>query len=177
MLKTSDLYDLTHTKAASLLEKTTYPWEALAGIKELILALGPTLPKDEYEEISEHVWVARDAVIFPNNYLGAPCIIGHETEVRPGAFIRGSALVGDGCVVGNSTELKNVILFDSVPSLSSTTTFFSTCGYILHPSASTDRGSCVSIMMPISIMAVISPSPVRACLRKMIWPLCSPPIR
>ena len=114
MIKTRDLYDLNHTKAASLLEKTTYPWEALAGIKELILSIGPTLPADEYEEISEHVWVAKDAVIYPNNYLGAPCIIGHETEVRPGAFIRGSALVGDHCVVGNSTELKNVILFDNV---------------------------------------------------------------
>ena len=114
MLKTMDLYDLDHTMARGLLEKTTYPWEALAGIKDWILALGPTLPKDEFEEISEHVWVAKDAVIYPNNYLGAPCIIGHETEVRPGAFIRGSALVGDHCVVGNSTELKNVILFDHV---------------------------------------------------------------
>ncbi len=114
MLKTVDLFDLTHTKAADLLRKTEYPWEALAGIRDLILEIGPTLPKDEYDEVSEHVWIAKDAVIYPNNYIGAPCIIGHETEVRPGAFIRGSALVGDHCVVGNSTELKNVILFDRV---------------------------------------------------------------
>ncbi len=114
MLKTKDLYDLTHTKAASLLEKTEYPWEALAGIKDFIVRLGGQLPKDEYDEVSEHVWIAQDAVIYPNNYSGAPCIIGHKTEVRPGAFIRGSALVGDNCVVGNSTELKNVILFDNV---------------------------------------------------------------
>ena len=114
MLKTADLFDLNHTKAAGLLEKTEYPWEALAGIKAFILELGPKLPKEEYDEISENVWVAKDAVIYPNNYIGAPCIIGHETEVRPGAFIRGSALVGDHCVVGNSTELKNVILFDNV---------------------------------------------------------------
>ena len=114
MLKTKDLFDLSHTRAASLLEGTVYPWEALKGIKDLILALGPTLPTDEYEEVSEHVWIARDAVIYPNNYIAGPCIIGHETEVRPGAFIRGSALVGDHCVVGNSTELKNVILFDNV---------------------------------------------------------------
>ncbi len=114
MLKTKDLYDLTHTKAASLLEKTEYPWEALAGIKDFIVRLGEQLPKDEYDEVSEHVWIAKDAVIYPNNYIGAPCIIGHKTEVRPGAFIRGSALVGDNCVVGNSTELKNVILFDNV---------------------------------------------------------------
>ncbi len=114
MLKTKDLFDLSHTRAKELLEKTEYPWEALKDIKELILTLGPQLPKEEFEEVSEHVWIAKDAVIYPNNYIGAPCIIGHETEVRPGAFIRGSALVGDHCVVGNSTELKNVILFDNV---------------------------------------------------------------
>ena len=114
MLKTKDLYDLTHTRAAGLLETTVYPWEALAKIKELILEIGPQLPKDEFDEVSEHVWIAKDAVIYPNNYIGAPCIIGHKTEVRPGAFVRGSALVGDNCVVGISTELKNVILFDNV---------------------------------------------------------------
>ena len=114
MLKTKDLYDLSHTKAATLLENTVYPWEALAKIKEFILEIGPQLPKDEYDEVSENVWIAKDAVIYPNNYIGSPCIIGHKTEVRPGAFVRGSALVGDNCVVGNSTELKNVILFDNV---------------------------------------------------------------
>ncbi len=114
MLKTKDLYDLTHTRAASLLEKTEYPWEALAGIKEFILQLGKTLDPEEFTEVSEHVWIAKDAVIYPNNYIAGPCIIGHGTEVRPGAFVRGSALVGDNCVVGNSTELKNVILFDNV---------------------------------------------------------------
>ena len=114
MLKTKDLYDLAHTKASQLLENTEYPWEALGKIKDLIISLGEQLPKDEYDEVSEHVWIAKDAVIYPNNYIGAPCIIGHKTEVRPGAFIRGSALVGDNCVVGNSTELKNVILFDNV---------------------------------------------------------------
>jgi NDP-sugar pyrophosphorylase family protein len=114
MLKTKDLYDLTHTRAASILETTTYPWEALSKIKDFILEIGPQLPKDEFDEVSEHVWIAKDAVIYPNNYIGAPAIIGHKTEVRPGAFIRGSALVGDNCVVGNSTELKNVILFDNV---------------------------------------------------------------
>ncbi len=114
MLKTKDLFDLNHTKAAPILENTEYPWEALDRIKEYIIELGKTLSKDEYDEVSENVWIARDAKIYPNNYIGAPAIIGHETEVRPGAFIRGSALVGDHCVVGNSTELKNVILFDNV---------------------------------------------------------------
>ena len=114
MLKTKDLYDLSHTRAASLLEKSEYPWEVLGKIKEFIIETGKNLPKDEFDEVSENVWIAKDAVIYPNNYIGTPCIIGHKTEVRPGAFIRGSALVGDNCVVGNSTELKNVILFDNV---------------------------------------------------------------
>lgn len=114
MLKTRDLFDLTHTLAADLLERTEYPWEALGGIKQFIIEIGQTLPADEYEEVSEQVWIARDAKIYPNNYIAGPCIIGHETEVRPGAFVRGSALVGSHCVVGNSTELKNVILFDNV---------------------------------------------------------------
>ncbi len=114
MLKTKDLFDLTHTRAAAMLAETEYPWEALGRIKELILTLGKNLPADEFEEVSENVWIARDAKIYPNNYIAGPCIIGHGTEVRPGAFIRGSALVGDNCVVGNSTELKNVILFDNV---------------------------------------------------------------
>ena len=114
MLKTIDLFDLSHSLAAPLLEKTEYPWEALDGIKDFILALGPTLPKEEYDEISPQVWVAKDAVVFPSAYLGAPCIIGHKTEVRHCAFIRGSALIGDGAVVGNSVEIKNAILFDGV---------------------------------------------------------------
>ena len=114
MLKTKDLFDLSHSKAAPILENTEYPWEALDKIKDFIIELGKTLPKDEYDEVSENVWIAKDAKIYPNNYSGAPAIIGHETEVRPGAFVRGSALVGDHCVVGNSTELKNVILFDNV---------------------------------------------------------------
>ena len=114
MITTRNLFDLTHTLAAPLLAKTEYPWEALDEIKAFILTLGPSLPADEYDQISENVWIARDAVIFPNNYIAGPCIIGHGTEVRPGAFIRGSALIGDHCVIGNSTELKNCILFDHV---------------------------------------------------------------
>ena len=114
MLKTIDLFDLTHTLAAPLLKDTVYPWEALDHIKEFILSLGPTLPKDEYDEIAPSVWVAKDATVAPTAFLGAPCIIGHKTEVRHCAFIRGSALVGDGAVVGNSVEIKNAILCDGV---------------------------------------------------------------
>ncbi len=113
MYTINDLYDLDHTLAAEYLRGFTYPWEALAGIKDFILELGPTLGPD-YEERAEHVWVHKTAKVFESAYLGAPCIIGPETEVRHCAFIRGSALVGANCVVGNSVELKNVILFDHV---------------------------------------------------------------
>ena len=108
----NELYNLSHSLAGDYLKGFTYPWEALKGIKDLILQLGPTLT--EYEEIAPQVWVHPSATVAPTAYLGAPCIIGPETEVRHCAFVRGSALVGAGCVVGNSTELKNVILFDKV---------------------------------------------------------------
>lgn len=114
MVTVNDLYDLTHTRAAEYLSAYTYPWEALKGISNLILELGKALPAEEFRQTGEGVWVHRTAKIAPTAYLGAPCIIGAETEVRHGAFIRGAALVGDGCVVGNSVELKNVILFDGV---------------------------------------------------------------
>lgn len=109
-----NLYDLSHTKAASYLEGFEYPWEALAGISALIMEIGATLSLDEYDHPEEDVWVAKDANVFASAYIHGPCIIGHNTEVRQCAFIRGSALVGDNCVIGNSTELKNVIIFDNV---------------------------------------------------------------
>ena len=112
MLTIKDLFDLDHTIAADYLSRFTYPWEALAGIKDFILSVGPTL--EGYDEVSPQVWVHKTATVAPTAYLGAPCIIGPETEVRHCAFIRGSALVGANCVVGNSVELKNVILFDNV---------------------------------------------------------------
>ena len=108
------LLDLSHTLAGEYLAGFRYPWEALEGISDLILRLGPALPPKEYDQPSPRVWVHKTANVYPSAWLGAPCIIGPETEVRHGAFIRGSALVGAGCVVGNSVELKNVILFDHV---------------------------------------------------------------
>ena len=108
------LLDLSHTLAGEYLGGFTYPWEALAGIGELILALGAALPAEEYDHPAPDVWVHRTAKVAPTAYLGGPCIIGAGTEVRHCAFIRGSALVGEECVVGNSVELKNVILFDKV---------------------------------------------------------------
>ena len=114
MYTISDLYDLSHTLAGAYLRAFTYPWEALKGIKDLIIALGQTLDNEEFTQVSPQVWVHNSAKIAPTAYLGAPCIIGANTEVRHGAFVRGSALVGENCVVGNSVELKNVILFDHV---------------------------------------------------------------
>ena len=113
MNRVSDLFDLEHTLAKAYLAEFEYPWEALRGIQDMILALGRQLPED-YDEITPQVWVHRTAQVAPTAYLGSPCIIGANTEVRHGAFIRGSALVGENCVVGNSVELKNVILFDNV---------------------------------------------------------------
>lgn len=110
----AELYDLEHTLAADYLQRFIYPWEALKGISEMIIKLGESLDPNEYDQPSEHVWVHKTAKVFPSAYLGAPCIIGANTEVRHCAFIRGSALVGENCVVGNSVELKNVILFDNV---------------------------------------------------------------
>ena len=109
-----NLFDLNHTAAAPLLEKYTWPWEALPEIGSFITRLGPTLPENEYEQRWANVWIHKSARLYPNCYIGGPCIIGPNTEVRHGAFIRGSALVGENCVVGNSVELKNVILFDNV---------------------------------------------------------------
>ena len=113
MIKTMDLYDMSHSLAGSYLKSFEYPWQALSGIKALVLELGSKLG-DEYTEISDGVWVHKTATVAPTAYLGSPCIIGAGTEVRHCAFVRGSALVGENCVVGNSVELKNVILFDNV---------------------------------------------------------------
>ena len=109
-----EMYDLSHTMASELLESVTYPWEALPKIKEFILKAGTCLSLEEYDHPADDVWIHKTAKVFPSAYIAGPCIIGAGTEVRHCAFIRGSALVGENCVVGNSTELKNVILFDNV---------------------------------------------------------------
>ena len=109
-----DLYDLNETIAADLFDGLTYPWEALPKIGDFIRKLGETLSQEEYEKVGEDVWIARSAKVFPSAYIHGPAIIGKEAEVRHCAFIRGNALVGEGAVVGNSTELKNVVLFNKV---------------------------------------------------------------
>lgn len=151
MLKTRDLYDTAHTKAAALLEETEYPWEALDRIGATIIEIGKALPADEYDEIAENVWVAKDATVFPSAYLGAPCIIGHKTEVRQCAFIRGNALVGDNCVVGNSTELKNVILFDNVQVPHYNYVGDSILGYKSHMGAGAVTSNVKSDKTPVAV--------------------------
>ena len=109
-----DLFDLTHSRAGEALSTYTYPWEALPHITEIVLAVGAALDPERYDHPQEDVWIAKTAKVYPTASIAGPCVIGENTEVRPGAFLRGSILVGDGAVVGNSSELKNCILFDGV---------------------------------------------------------------
>ena len=109
-----DLYDLNETIAVDIFDGLKFPWEVLPKIKDFIIKLGETLPEDRYERKGENIWIAKNARVFPSAYIAGPCIIDEDAEVRHCAFIRGSAIVGKGCVVGNSTELKNVILFNKV---------------------------------------------------------------
>lgn len=150
-LKIADLYDLSHTKAADYLKGFEYPWEALSGISDLIIEIGKNLPAEEYDNPSENVWIAKDATVFATAYIGAPCIIGHKTEVRQCAFIRGSALVGDNCVVGNSTELKNVIIFDSVQVPHYNYVGDSILGYKSHMGAGSITSNVKSDKLPVVI--------------------------
>ena len=108
------LYTLEETIAKDLFQGAVYPWEVLPKIHDFILELGKHLPEDEYEKVGEDVWIAKSAKVFPSAYIHGPAIIGKEAEVRHCAFIRGNAIVGEGAVVGNSTELKNVVLFNKV---------------------------------------------------------------
>lgn len=112
--KISNLYDLSQSIAGEYLSQFTYPWEALAGISDLIKRIGPTLDPEKFEQRGKDIWVAKSAKVFDSAYLGGPLIIDEDAEIRHCAFIRGSAIVGKGAVVGNSTELKNVIIFNSV---------------------------------------------------------------
>ncbi len=112
--KVCNLYNLEETIAKELLESVIYPWEALPKINDFILEIGNKLDPDKYEKIAEDVWIAKTAKVMPTAYIKGPAIIGENAEIRHCAFIRGKAIVGDGAVVGNSTELKNVILFNKV---------------------------------------------------------------
>ena len=113
-IRTNDLFDLSKSITAPLLSTCEFPWEALPKIREFILSVGPTLPEDEYENIGDNVWVAKNVSIHPNAVILGPTIISEGTEIRPGAFIRGNVVVGKNCVIGNSCEFKNSIIFDNV---------------------------------------------------------------
>ena len=112
--KIKNLYNLKETIAKDLFEGAVYPWEVLPKISDFIKKLGATLSKEEYEKRGEDIWIAKSATVAPTAYIHGPAIIGKEAEVRHCAFIRGNAIVGEGAVVGNSTELKNVVLFNKV---------------------------------------------------------------
>lgn len=112
--KIANLYNLDETIAGEYLSQFTYPWEALAGISDFIKKIGPTLDTEKFEQLGEDIWVAKSATVAPTAYLNGPLIIDEEAEIRHCAFIRGSAIIGKGSVVGNSTELKNDIIFNKV---------------------------------------------------------------
>ena len=113
-LMISELFTLDETIAKGIFEGVTYPWEVLPKISNFIMELGATLSEEEYDKVADNVWIAKSAKVFPSAYINGPAIIGKNAEVRHCAFIRGNAIVGEGAVVGNSTELKNVILFNKV---------------------------------------------------------------
>lgn len=150
MYTIQELFDLRHTMAAAYLAVFSYPWQALAGISDLIRQLGSELGSD-YEQRAPEVWVHKTAVVAPTAYLGGPCIIGAATEVRHGAFIRGSALVGENCVVGNSVELKNVILFDNVQTPHYNYVGDSILGYRSHMGAGSITSNVKSDKTPVVI--------------------------
>ena len=158
-----EMYDLSHTMASDYLSGFTYPWEALSGIQDMILALGERL-EDGYEQVSKNVWVHKTAKVAPSASLGAPCIIGAGTQIRHGAFVRGSALVGENCVVGNSVELKNVILFDSVQTPHYNYVGDSILGYKAHMGA----GAITSnVKSDKSLVTIHSDSPVPTGIKKV----------
>lgn len=151
MIKLTDLFDLSHTLAKDYLMSYEYPWQALSGIKDMIISIGSSLDKTEYTEVSKHVWVHNTATVSPTAFIGSPCIIGAETEIRHCAFIRGSALVGENCVIGNSVELKNVILFDNVQTPHYNYVGDSILGYKAHLGAGAITSNVKSDKSPVTI--------------------------
>lgn len=151
-MRITALYERPYrTIAADYLKNFTYPWEALSGIRDFLFALGASLPTDRFDHPADGVWIAKSAKVFPSAYIGSPCIIDEEAEVRHCAFIRGSALVGKNCVVGNSTELKNVILFDNVQVPHFNYVGDSILGYRSHMGAGSITSNVKSDKTPVSV--------------------------
>ncbi|MCL2884144.1 MAG: UDP-N-acetylglucosamine pyrophosphorylase [Oscillospiraceae bacterium] len=151
-LQTVALFDLTQTLAAPLLKDCEYPWEALDKIKEFIEGLGKFLPADEYREVAPTVWVHRTALVYPSAFFGHHIVIGPRTEVRHGAFLRECALVGADAVVGNSTELKNVILFNHVQVPHYNYVGDSILGYYAHMGAGSITSNVKSDKTPVTVL-------------------------
>ena len=149
--KTEQLYDLSHTLAKELLCRYAYPWQALPHIKAFLLELGETLSPEEYDHPEADIWIAKDARIAPSATVCGPAIIGKGTELRTGAFIRGSVLIGEGCVVGNSCELKNAILFDSVQVPHFNYVGDSILGYRSHTGAGAVTSNVKSDKTPVTV--------------------------
>lgn len=149
--KSKNLYSLENTLAAELLEQKEYPWEILDGIGDFIRRIGPTLPEEWFDHPQDDVWIAKDAVLYPNHYIAGPCIIDRGAEIRPGAFIRGNAIVGKKAVVGNSTELKNAILFDGVQVPHFNYVGDSVLGYKAHLGAGAVTSNVKSDKQPVVI--------------------------
>ena len=150
-LKTTELFDLSHTLAHELLGSCEYPWHALPHIKEFVIQLGRTLSEEEYDNPEENVWIARDATVAPSATVCPPAIIGHGAEIRVGAYIRGAVIVGDGCVVGNSCELKNAILFDEVQVPHFNYVGDSILGYRAHTGAGAITSNVKSDKTPVAV--------------------------
>lgn len=144
-------FDLSKTIAADLFDGVSNVWEVLPRLGEYIRALGDTLPADEYERRGELVWIARDAVVFDSACIAGPCIIDHEAQVRHCAFIRGNALIGKGSVVGNSTELKNALLFDCVQAPHYNYVGDSILGYRSHMGAGSITSNVKSDKTPVTV--------------------------
>lgn len=153
MVKTADLLDLSRSLAGKYLVGCEYPWQALDSIGQWCLELGESLPEEEFEKRGENIWIARDALVYPTAWIAGPCIIGHKTEVRHGAFIRGNAIVGDNCVVGNSVELKNVILFDNVQTPHYNYVGDSILGFKSHMGAGSITSNVKSDKTPVAVKA------------------------
>lgn len=162
---TKELFDLEQTIAKPLLEGLTEPWLALSGIKAFILALGPTLDESEYEQVSNDVWIARDAKVAPTASITGPCIIDHGAEIRHCAFIRGSAIVGRDSVVGNSAELKNCILFNHVQTPHFNYVGDSILGYYSHMGAGSVTSNVKSDKTLVSI--AVEDRKIETGLKKM----------
>ncbi len=151
ILKTSDFFDLSKSISGTCLSEYEYPWQIINDINKIIIKISKTLNPNVYEQKNDYVYIAKSARICPNIYIDGPCIIGENTQIRPGSFIRGNVIVGDNCVIGNSTELKNSLLFNSVQVPHYNYVGDSVIGYKAHLGAGAITSNVKQDKSPISI--------------------------